>query len=377
MNAAWPRLGIALHVDGLTVEVLGRSRAKVAYELTAVTKQVVHHFQELLRLEVCAKKSTVVAGRPSIATSVARMIRTKRLTARRSTKLLGVASAGGRRRAVGVLKQRLKQLAQRTPRIRALRRVGLSAVGLVRAAGTPVITYGVDVTGMNESHLRSARSAVARALSPAGEGRNPDATLYAIDGASDTTDPAFYAHVLPMKMLAMAWWQRWQPAGALTAAVRRAEQRVVCDGKPIWARVAGPVAAAVASMARLGWPFLSGSRLRRDDGETLDLMADPPVVVIDAVRAAVRRWRLKRIASTLPELVLHMPDFGCHGSWFALPPCRFPRRAWQLDEIEGQLQWGAKCLEHSLQATSHFCNCWRAMATSSACGGTPRLGDRQ
>ena len=109
---------------------------------------------------------------------------------------------------MGVLKDRLKQLSQRVPRIRALRRAGLSASRLARVAGTPVATYGVDVAGMSDTHLARARCAIASAVGAEGRGKSHDAVLYAIDASTGTLDPAFDAHALPLKMLALAWWER-------------------------------------------------------------------------------------------------------------------------------------------------------------------------
>ena len=123
------------------------SRHTVTWVLAAAADHVTEHFEQRLQLEVSAKKSVAVSGRPGIAAAVAVLTRRRKVTAQRESKLLGVAPAGGRRRSVAVLKGRLKQLVQRTPRIQALRRAGLSAARLTRAAGTPVATYGADVTG--------------------------------------------------------------------------------------------------------------------------------------------------------------------------------------------------------------------------------------
>ena len=236
LTCSWPLLMISLYVDDLTLEATHSSKYQVMYMLTAATDHVVNHLQHRLQLEVSAKKSVTVAGRPSIAAGVAGLSRMRKVSARSSTKLLGVASAGWRRRSVNVLKLRIKHLALRTPRIRALRRAGLSATRLVRAAGTPLVTYGADVTGMSCSHLRTARCAVARAVSAPGGGKSHNAILFAVDAATGTLDPAFDAHVLPMKMLALAWWQRWQPAASLNAAVRHARHSALRDGSPLCTR---------------------------------------------------------------------------------------------------------------------------------------------
>ena len=107
----------------------------------------------------------------------------------------------------------------------------------------------------------------------------------------------------------------------LSWAVQRAIKVVLCDRQPRWAKVKGPVGAAVASAARLGWTFEGGSAIDCGDGTRLDLACDPPVVVACAVQRAVRAWRRLRLAAAFPHLVPDVPDFACPGSG-ALPPRR-------------------------------------------------------
>ena len=118
--------------------------------------------------------------------------------------------------------RRLPAFARRIPRIHTLCKAGIKVGLLVRASGTPAVTYGVEAVGLSDSHLQRARSAVARAAAPEGEGKDPEVVLWCLDGNAGTMDPAFDAHVLPIKFWALAVWQHWRPrymlARALTAA---------------------------------------------------------------------------------------------------------------------------------------------------------------
>ncbi len=67
----------------------------------------------------------------------------------------------------------------------------------------------------------------------------------------------------------------------------------------IWANVHGPAAAAVATAARLGWTMVSTRTIEWDDGSSLDLACDPPVVIGDRVHDAVRRWQCRRISAAI------------------------------------------------------------------------------
>ena len=53
----------------------------------------------------------------------------------------------------------------------------------------------------------------------------------------------------------------------------------------------------VASAQRIGWSVCDASHLVTDEGVSLDLKSDPPVVIERMVQAAVRRWRWKRIST--------------------------------------------------------------------------------
>ena len=148
---------------------------------------------------------------------------------------------------------------------------------------------------MADQHLERARRSISHAVAAEGGGKSFQPTLYVADGARGALDPAFDAHVRPIHMWALAHWQGWRTPSQLHDAFCEAKGRVLSGTKTLWSKVAGPAAAVVASARRIGWNFLSGSQVECDDGLVLDLLLDPPVVVKNEVRRAVRRWRLNNI----------------------------------------------------------------------------------
>ncbi len=178
---------------------------------------------------------------------------------------------------------------------------------LTRMAGTPVTTYGVEIVGMSDTHLQDARGAIARGAAPQGGGKNPDLVLRSLDAGGGTLDPAFDAHVLPGR--AYAWWQHWQPAQALQNAVAHAIIRLSMAAGPMWQVVAGLVATLVASAPRLGWTFASSTVLVDDVSEVFDFTLDRPIVLADAARRSVWRWRFKRVCALFPDLEPQEADF--------------------------------------------------------------------
>ncbi len=66
--------------------------------------------------------------------------------------------------------------------------------------------------------------------------------LYAVDGTDGTLDPAFAAHLLPLKAWATAWWERWSHPESLENAYWSAQRTLQGGVQKPWARAAGPAA---------------------------------------------------------------------------------------------------------------------------------------
>ena len=58
----------------------------------------------------------------------------------------------------------------------------------------------------------------------------------------------------------------------------------------------------ITTCSRLRWTIVSATKLVTDLGELLDLVLDPPKVVVMHCYASVQRWRWKRVESNLPQL---------------------------------------------------------------------------
>ena len=72
--------------------------------------------------------------------------------------------------------------------------------------------YGIDTVGASNTHLQRVRATALAASLPPGAGRNVDVAFSILDGSnSSKTDPAYYAHVAPIKHWGMALWQQWVP----------------------------------------------------------------------------------------------------------------------------------------------------------------------
>ena len=212
---------------------------------------------------------------------------------------------------------RLQVFKGKLKRMWALRQNGANTRQMTRAAGTSSICYGDDVQGVSDSVLKDRRSTLARAAAPAGKGKNPIKTLYAIDGSSGTLDPAFDAHALPVKHWALAWWESWADPDRMQRAYAR-RTRLPDKQRLQWARAAGPIAALDISLARVSWKWTGAATFQDHTGQSWDCRKDPPASIVKAMRKAVRERRLRQIADDHPDLIPEASDIGNGRSAFGL-----------------------------------------------------------
>ncbi|CAK0874085.1 unnamed protein product, partial [Prorocentrum cordatum] len=306
----WPLLQLFLYVDDLTITASGVSE-KALVAVSRGTEFFVDTFEKCLRLTVSPTKSFAVASRPRLAARLSLMSKRRLLVPKRSAKLLGTPYAGGRSRAAGVLRCRLKEFKTRIPRIHALRRQRVDVAQVVKAMGSPSMLYGVDIVGASNTHLHSVRAAALKAVLPPGASRNVDVSFAALDAAGACLDPAHAAHATPLRHWGMAYWQAWAPAEELDAVFVHARDRsanLLATGRSLWSAVAGPVAGAIATAWCPGWTCPAPRRFEDDLGEPVDFLSMSPAMVAAAVQRSVGRWRTRRVVSTLPTLVSGDPD---------------------------------------------------------------------
>ena len=277
-------------MDDLALEVIGSAKFVVT-ELAKATDFVTAVLEDDLQLEVSTSKSVTVGSRPVIAQRVASKLRKVQVRSARSAKMLGVGTAGGRRRCASVLRSRIVKVRARVPRIQQLRRAGVNSALLVRTGIIPAMTYGQDISGVSNSMLLQQRRIAAKASAAPGSGKDLNLSLWIEDFSGRRTDPAFAAHIAPIVTWATAVWQRWMPIGVLAGSALRAQQ-ALSRATNLWSAVAGPARATVASMLRIWWKMVNGSRFHDDQGFPLDFTLDSPAAVAVVVQASVRRWRV-------------------------------------------------------------------------------------
>ena len=80
--------------------------------------------------------------------------------------------------------------------------------------------------------------------------------------------------VLPVFHWSLAVWQDWVTRGSLARAFEAAHAKMQ-QTTSMWAKVAGPVTALIATLWRVGWTLRSALVWVDDLGRVIDLLADP------------------------------------------------------------------------------------------------------
>jgi len=305
----WPSICLSVYVDDCTLESSGPGTRPAAI-VAGATDTMVGFLERVLRLEVSTLKSVAAGSAFSLARRTARMSASRKLSAVKSAKLLGTPAAGGRRRCTAPYRARVMKVRVKAKRLRILSRSIARAKTMVRAAGTPALTYGWDVMGVADAPLKSARSLIAAMLSSDPGGKSPDATLMLNDASGGTSDPAYDAHCLCIKHWAMAVWERWQPPQLMEYTFAAAAERLHTATRTPWDMVTGPASALIATLWRLGWCVLSPTTFVDDHGLQLCCSVDPPAFIADRAKESVRRWQGRKVLDAVPGAIPLTPDFA-------------------------------------------------------------------
>ena len=114
--------------------------------------------------------------------------------------------------------------------------------------------------------LSYARGSTARAAAPKADGKSADFIFYAVDGPTGTVDPAFGAHVLPLKAWASAIWLGWCDRRLIADCFKLAYTHLGDRASTWWKRFSGTAVGVIATAWRISWSFTSPTTVRDDLG---------------------------------------------------------------------------------------------------------------
>ena len=155
---------------------------------------------------------------------------------------------------------------------------------ILRNGFKPAGTYGVQVTGMRSTQMRSMRASFHRAIVDGNKGRGCTLDLAL---AQDRLDPAYDICSLPI-----AWWvaglrEQWIPRHMLLRTFSDAMVNVEADD---FKKVRGPASAAVASMKRIGWEPLTLITWKTCEGGVINIDDMCPRTVQELAMRDTETW---------------------------------------------------------------------------------------
>ena len=192
------QVDMTLYVDDLSVSVSG-DPIEAARRCAVVLDFIAAKLELDLGMMVAPKKSFVLSSRPAAAALVTKMTTTAKVKPVLKAKALGVATTAGRARSVIVFNKRIATFVAMKERYQQLRAMGVRTDRMTQSTAAASMLYGVDGIGVADTMLDHVRRAAAAAAAPGAGGKNADSVFHASFGAAGTADPAFNAHVLPIK----------------------------------------------------------------------------------------------------------------------------------------------------------------------------------
>ncbi len=320
-----PTVTIDIHVDDVTLAGMGPP--------SRVIKDIARAHADLRRAidrlgcKCAPDKTAVTATTPRLASAVASAVGAKEAAASTSV-LLGIdATAGGKRsrlRARTKKGERLRAAMARKLRLKSLHRaIGSRAAKVFRTGLLPAVAYDAPIWGVSDAEATRLRRMASVALSPKGKGRS--AAMVQLWHGMPTAEAEIAPVVQYSKMIWKATTARNDAAarGTSLADIRRIWDaarirfeplvQTISDARGsdgtvpartarrVWGDVAGPVAAAAVTLARLGWRFESAFEIKDPHGIVHTLTTASPCMVKDMLKGAMRDSLERRIGSRLAK----------------------------------------------------------------------------
>ena len=182
------------------------ARQRVCRSLPVATRLLVAQLARV-DLQVSDTKTEGIASSPSLALALSAALRDLRIRFGLGCKSLGGDLSATRNRRAAAQHKRITSFKSRRTRFARLRAGGVHTARFFRAGWNAAVSWGLHVVGIATTPLQAWRREVARGCAAAAAGKSVDLVLILADSrASQTTDPAFEAHALPLVYWAHAVW---------------------------------------------------------------------------------------------------------------------------------------------------------------------------
>ncbi len=139
--------------------------------------------------------------------------------------------------------KRVKEAHRRTGKLASLRRYGKQAARIAKMSVSTAALFGMGVTGVQSSHVKSIRSSLHRCLVKKPVGRSAAMDLSRYPGM----DPWHGAYTAPVVMLATALQDGWLGRAMIPTAMTTALSKGIATIR----QAAGPIAVAVVCCTKV------------------------------------------------------------------------------------------------------------------------------
>lgn len=312
LSKQMPALQIGLVVDDLSLQVSGDAAA-VRRTLVAATGDVIASF-EAMGLVVSRGEEWLPSGKTVITASSSATRKSMQIAAKAhgvnvqaTARHLGIDySAGAKRGARPVWAARGKNAKHKTKRLGVLCGVRRAQGLVVRGSVLPGRAYGCGVSGLTITDAEGMAKLMHAALGPV-KGRSRFARLFLSGGfpsARHALAPleewsrAAFDRCVPMEIMRQAWVQ------ACTVVAKAASSRP-----------AGPAAALIDIVHKVGWVMQDPWTVIEANGQRLDMRCEAPRTVLKAAHEAYVFWLASN--SSLAQQVQGVPDLRALRSFMA------------------------------------------------------------
>jgi len=253
---AVPRAVPRTYVDDMSQRASGTTVKQVCWDLCAGGLALTDGLQQELGLRL-SPKAAVVATNPVIGKHVSEFFKRKGIAVRCCTEArdLGVNNTAGKRRRVGILRDRIGKAKVRAQRIGILVKGDVRARRLVKTGAWAQASWGHQVLGLPPTTVDRIRTSFAKAARPSDVGGCPITAVAVTLGVG--MDPLVKSRL----ELFDSWFDLWEEVvqGGQQGEVRENWRTMQVDlilrtpANQRWKGVAGPMAAVQVAVAEVGW----------------------------------------------------------------------------------------------------------------------------
>ncbi len=307
-------INLDVFIDDVTLSAVGKT-AEIVGDMLAAHAILAETVVESLGCSFAPGKTAVVATSRSTTAALARGLDIDGGVARHAC-MLGVDNtAGAKRRVMGPTSRKAKRLkralARRVRLAKVAKVIGRRAITVYRAGVEPAAAFDSPVWGVSDSEALRLRRLAAASMTPHARGRSLTLLHLWHDLPTATAELGPMVQYSRMVWKAVAAREEAAMRGTTLANLRALwestndrfaplaeEMRLAgigAEGPPkklarrTWNAVRGPMSAAAATLARIGWRFDGPFELVTDQGATITLTLNTPTMVRALLKEGMRR----------------------------------------------------------------------------------------